>query len=641
MIIPKILDDKKLQVLVVVFFIIALPLVVIAARLAVDLQLSADLAETPDEVIVANVNDISATICWYTTASVTGSVSYGTQPGQFPLTSKDDRDSTEPAQYNTHCARLKNLSPNSRYYFQINSGTAKFDGGATPYSFKTLPETQSLSTPDNIIGTISPAPTEGIVYAHASNGTKISTPVAVLISSGNYVLSKPSFRDPDTGELFDLSTADIVISVTDKSGARGTVQISGLAEKADDIVTSASGTAYNPNNIFPVTKNTATPTPTPTATVTSTPTTTVVPTTSVPTTSAPLGSINTASLLTEKVSYGAEQTNPTIPYSIFISNVSNSGYCVNWLTKEPTTGRLIYRRQGQSDKIVLDSRDSVSAQNKFYTHTSCINESNFNAGEKTGFLILTNNQRYGINLSTRATDYFVFALPQLASSPPSPESIQGGATLEYSTFSKANRDLLITGRFETGSGNSTWVSTVPANNSSNNWTLPFASIFAPTLSGYFQSSGANFFTEVHGEYNSVGRESLTSNATVANILVKTGLSVTEPLNGTRLTSLSAITGTGPSSSNITLSVAGQTVLVATDTVGRWSLNVSAGSGGQFTLNTQSGNDKVSLKFQVAGNGLPPTAIENWSGIISALFLLGMGIILLRKINSTRQKYSNN
>jgi hypothetical protein len=604
--------------------IIALPLVVVAAKTAYDYFASADTSIVPDEVIISNVSDTSATISWVTQAETTGLVNYGSQVDNYTLVGKDTKDSSSAESYKTHYVTIKNLSPNTTYYFEITSGAGTFQNGENPYSFKTLVDTESLSTPDSIIGSISTSITEGIVYAHASNGSSVSTPISVRITSSNFALVKANFKDANTGEVYDLSNADILISVTDKDGNRGHVQVSGSSEKISDTISLApNGASYNPYEVL-IIAGAITPTQ-------SSGGQTVQPTTT------DLGTNNTQTLLSTKTSYGAEKSNPTIPYSIFISNISSTGFSINWLTKEPTLGKVLYKRVGQTDKLALDDRDATTNQIKRYTHMVTISESNFTSDEDVAFYIYAGDSPYGTNLGL---DYYIFNIPETLSSPPSPESIEGTVALSFASFAhQSNQDLLTSAKKTSSTESSTWVSTVQNTSSSTNWTLPYNTILDTSLGDYFSEDDSEYHIEVHGEYNGFSQKNVDSNDDVVQIELDPGLSITNIFHNSEVEALSQLMGTAEPSSQVSLDINGLQQSIKADSTGRWTIALAATTSGTYSVTSQtSSGDVLGVTFQVNNtNGLPSTDITDLRPIIFGFLLIIIGFLLQKQIKFSRSR----
>ncbi len=162
----------------------------------------ASAEETPKEIKITNIMENSFTVSWVTEISTTGFLRYGQVADNLDQTSGDDRDqlSGEVGQFVTHHVTIRNLKPETNYFFKLGSGTKRvlYDNSGQPYTIKTP---AVLSTPppaDTVYGTImatESAPAEGvIVYLTLPGGSPLS---AVAKSSGNWAVSLSTSRTSD------------------------------------------------------------------------------------------------------------------------------------------------------------------------------------------------------------------------------------------------------------------------------------------------------------------------------------------------------------------------------------------------------------------------------------------------------------
>lgn len=153
--------------------------------------LRADPEATPSQVKITNLTEGSFTVSWTTDKKVIGQIRYG-ENSQLDLSTADDRDqSTEKTDlFLTHHVTLKNLRPNTLYYFKIVSGTKTYDNNGQLYQVTTAP-TISLPPPpsDPAYGKIitqGDQPAQGaIVYLSLANTQAQS---ALVQDSGNWMI---------------------------------------------------------------------------------------------------------------------------------------------------------------------------------------------------------------------------------------------------------------------------------------------------------------------------------------------------------------------------------------------------------------------------------------------------------------------
>ena len=106
-------------------------------------------SETPTNIRITNITDSSFTVTYETADSVTGTISYGTNPGMGQI-ALDDRDQKlgKPQDYQIHSITIRQLTPLTNYYYSIISGTTTFLNNNKPFTLKTGPTINS--SPSNI-----------------------------------------------------------------------------------------------------------------------------------------------------------------------------------------------------------------------------------------------------------------------------------------------------------------------------------------------------------------------------------------------------------------------------------------------------------------------------------------------------------
>ena len=78
---------------------------------------------TPTNIRISNITDSSFTVSYTTTDKVLGTINFGTTPNgtTVAIDDRDQKDGT-PKPYHTHHITIKNLTPNTMYYYTILSG---------------------------------------------------------------------------------------------------------------------------------------------------------------------------------------------------------------------------------------------------------------------------------------------------------------------------------------------------------------------------------------------------------------------------------------------------------------------------------------------------------------------------------------
>lgn len=96
------------------------------------LQLAAQEKPQPEKIIngprVEQVTDTQAVIAWTTDTGGSSVVKYGKEPNRLNETAESPYVDKENAHYQTHRVRIRNLKPNTSYYYTVVSGQGEGTG---------------------------------------------------------------------------------------------------------------------------------------------------------------------------------------------------------------------------------------------------------------------------------------------------------------------------------------------------------------------------------------------------------------------------------------------------------------------------------------------------------------------------------
>lgn len=135
---------------------------------------------TPQQIRISNLSDTSFTVSYTTAEPVLGTLRVGTTP-EGDGVALDDRDqqSGTPQAYSVHHITVKNLEPQTTYYFSILSADTVFLDGDTAFNVETLsPVTTQPSQQQPIVGKIA-----------LSDGSTNENVLIYLVSDDTQVLS--------------------------------------------------------------------------------------------------------------------------------------------------------------------------------------------------------------------------------------------------------------------------------------------------------------------------------------------------------------------------------------------------------------------------------------------------------------------
>jgi len=144
----------------------------------------------PREVMITNLSAYGLTVSWLSGEKTQGFIALD-ENQNLSQTFFDERDGEKNlGQYYTHYVNIKNLNPDSLYYFKIISQGKSFDQNGFPYQVKTLPSfSGSLPETEPCYGTVlnrNNTPAEAnIVYLTFKGALPLS---ALTKSSGNFLI---------------------------------------------------------------------------------------------------------------------------------------------------------------------------------------------------------------------------------------------------------------------------------------------------------------------------------------------------------------------------------------------------------------------------------------------------------------------
>jgi hypothetical protein len=203
-------------------------------------------------VQVTNLTDTGFTVIWASEKSEQGYINYGTTSSDLSSQANDERDGvTNRGTYYIHSVSVTRLQPETKYYFEVVSGTNKYDNSGKKYTVSTF---ATLSTPPSyvsITGTVSniPESKEGVVIAYikdidgtgtANQSGAIST---IMDENGKWILSIADSRSSDGSVYFEYTSADSMyfdILSTIPSFTPVSVSMNGITSKDIGIAISTS-----------------------------------------------------------------------------------------------------------------------------------------------------------------------------------------------------------------------------------------------------------------------------------------------------------------------------------------------------------------------------------------------------------------
>lgn len=165
-------------------------------------------SQDPQTARITNISDASFTVSYRTAGAVPGSIAYG-KTKDLGLVALDERDQVAGSakNYQIHSITVRDLQPNTQYFFSIISGNGTFLNNGAPFTVTTAPTSTSKPTSQQpltgkIISSDGTAPAESIVYLSIANAQSLST---VTKPDGTYIIPLNTLLMKDLSSPFELT----------------------------------------------------------------------------------------------------------------------------------------------------------------------------------------------------------------------------------------------------------------------------------------------------------------------------------------------------------------------------------------------------------------------------------------------------
>ncbi len=162
--------------------------------------------EDPQNITITNMSDTSFSLSYTTETSITATVSFGkdTSLGFTEIEDMDKEKGTISPRI-IHATTLKNLTPNTKYYFVINSGQTTFLNNNAPFEVITGPSISAFATQTPISGKVIlpnvSIPTTTIAYLTIKGAQTLST---LVKKDGSFIFQLDFLRSEDLSSFFSL-----------------------------------------------------------------------------------------------------------------------------------------------------------------------------------------------------------------------------------------------------------------------------------------------------------------------------------------------------------------------------------------------------------------------------------------------------
>lgn len=212
--------------------------------------------KTVKKIDVTNLSSAQAAVFWETEQKEPGWVAYGSSKDKLDKIAIDDRDFQ--AQRDSrlfHYATLKDLTPNSTYYFKlVNEKEIMGNSAGDPFTITTLGKTSQVSNLKPAYGKITDingAPLDNIVVLFSVKNARILS--ALSKSSGEWLIPLNYILDKETNTLKILSKDEPVqLNFFSAQGQHSTVNavITGLSPLPQTVILGKDYTFNEDENVL-------------------------------------------------------------------------------------------------------------------------------------------------------------------------------------------------------------------------------------------------------------------------------------------------------------------------------------------------------------------------------------------------------
>jgi hypothetical protein len=172
-------------------------------------------------VQITNVTDTRFTVVWLSATKEEGYVKYGTSASSLTAEATDTRDGAlEKNKYYSHQVDVTKLTADTKYYFEIYSGSQKYQSSGKPFEQRTFVSIAGTATYKSVSGKVTNladmsdsviviSVTDKDGTGSAGSSTKSST---IPSSTGSWIASIGESRLTDGSAYFNITSGDQLIA---------------------------------------------------------------------------------------------------------------------------------------------------------------------------------------------------------------------------------------------------------------------------------------------------------------------------------------------------------------------------------------------------------------------------------------------
>ena len=211
-------------------------------------RLGAAAEFAPKDVRISNITDTSFTISWITDKETSGFVKWGKGATSLDKTELDELKD----QSFTHLLTLRGLTPQTTYFFKINSGGEDFDNNGIAWQVTNgatleIPSKTNLVSGSVLTSTGEPAK-NALLYLTVGGGSLLST---ITSDSGGWVIPLSQARTQDLSSYIVIDEKNTLIEISVNAGLAGVTSAQIYPQSARPVPSIILGDTHDFKNLPP------------------------------------------------------------------------------------------------------------------------------------------------------------------------------------------------------------------------------------------------------------------------------------------------------------------------------------------------------------------------------------------------------
>ena len=238
---------KDLPTIIGVLFLIAgLVAGVLLNKYKIQVKINASVEESPKNVRITNITDSSFSVVWITDKKNIGFIQYGENSSLKNIAP----EKTIKLSY-THLVEIKNLAPETSYFFKINSGENIFDNNGIEWNITTgkkLTQKNSNIISGKIVNQNKSGAENALVTVRMGNSFPLST---LSSQNGNWSINLSLLRTSSLDSYLNINNENSLIEISVQSTPSETSTVKVFPASSKPVPEITLGEIYNFRNDTP------------------------------------------------------------------------------------------------------------------------------------------------------------------------------------------------------------------------------------------------------------------------------------------------------------------------------------------------------------------------------------------------------